>query len=63
MTLNSESLTDRENPRLSRNARIAGSMLIAAAIGIALSRLPSYAVALTFTGIATLYALKLRRHD
>ncbi len=41
----------------------AGMVSAAAALGIALSRLPSYAVALAFTGAATAYALRMRWRD
>ncbi len=64
MTLNTESLTTAD----SRHAR-AGAIFVAAlvsaavAFGIAMSELPSYAVALALTGAATLYALRLRWRD
>ena len=65
MTLQTEPSSIRDDTWRAKTARllIAGLVSAAAAIGIALSRLPSYAVALAFTGAASLYALRLRWRD
>ncbi len=64
MALNTESLTIRDTSGRAKAAGIAAGLVsAAAAVGIALSTLPSYAVALTFTGAATFYALRLRWRD
>lgn len=65
MTLNVDSLTVKENTRHAKAALIliTGGVFVAAGIGIALTRMPSYAVALAFAGAATLHALRLRRRE